>query len=52
MECEIKGLTETVSIIKNVSSFRPHYEFISYFCVDIPFFDVQEDNLLLKQSED
>ena len=32
--------------------FSSSYEFISYFCVDIPFFDVQEDNLLLKQSED
>ena len=28
-------ITEDVSIIKNVSSFRPHIEFISYFCVHI-----------------
>ncbi len=26
--------------------FSSSYEFISYFCVDIPFFDVQEDYLL------
>ena len=41
-------ITEAVSIIKNVSSFRPHIEFISYFCVHILLFLMDRRKFVVK----
>ena len=41
-----KKINEAVSIIKNVSSFRPHMNLFRIFAWTSPFFDVQEDYLL------